>query len=275
MTRAQAVARSWLERAAQAVERDDEPALREVFLAAEAFGLSAKALARDTVREKDGRTLLMLAAIGGAARCAQFLLPLSCAEARDANGRQAVDFAVGADPIDLGLLDLLASGTSMRPLPGVFGDGALHFAADYGSAEAVALLLKRGADPQMRDSRGRTALMLAALEKSPAPFDLLFACVDPTIKDVDGRMAIHHAISSKNWRALDRLALACAQAQPEALWLELAEDTARLDGRELPGVRAALEARALRAQIAPRPALGAEQRNESPAEADARLTRRL
>ena len=55
------------------------------------------------------------------------------------------------------------------------GNTLLHYAAQIGSAEAVAALLDRGAEPAMKNAKGETAAMLAAtpairaqLEAAPA-----------------------------------------------------------------------------------------------------------
>ena len=56
---------------------------------------------------------------------------------------------------------LLESGASVSAT-NEFGATALHEAVDSGSQEVAALLVERGADPNVQDGRGNTPLMLAA-----------------------------------------------------------------------------------------------------------------
>lgn len=68
------------------------------------------------------------------------------------------------------------------------GCTALHFAADRGRLEVLALLLARGADVNARDSDGQTPLHYAAVcRQKEAYAALLEAGADPTIADNDGQ----------------------------------------------------------------------------------------
>jgi ankyrin repeat protein len=70
------------------------------------------------------------------------------------------------------------------------GRTALMEAAGKGNIPEVRALLEAGADPNIRDNKGRTALMNAWKE---AAILLLEAGADPNIKDNDGETAIYHS----------------------------------------------------------------------------------
>ncbi len=53
------------------------------------------------------------------------------------------------------------------------GKTALHYAAQYGPAEALRLLLAAGADATLRDANGQTPLDLATANRRPANAELL------------------------------------------------------------------------------------------------------
>ena len=74
---------------------------------------------------------------------------------------------------------LLAEGQDVNARHGHFGMTPLHFAADHGQADAVALLLEHGADVGLRSTgnarAGRTPLHMAALSACPRCIALLVA----------------------------------------------------------------------------------------------------
>ena len=71
------------------------------------------------------------------------------------------------------------------------GQTPLHTAAKSANGDGVRALLKKGADPMLRDNGGRTALHCAACHNNmDAVEDLLFYGTDPNAKDNYGRKAI-------------------------------------------------------------------------------------
>ena len=75
------------------------------------------------------------------------------------------------------------------------GITALIAAAYNGHERVVDLLLQRGAEVNLQDSKGRTALMKAAYSNhDPTVVSrLLRAGADMTLHDVDGKTALKHA----------------------------------------------------------------------------------
>lgn len=75
-----------------------------------------------------------------------------------------------------------------------FGDGIittnLNLAVSMKNYQAVELLLRYGADPNIRDSKGRTALMYAVLTDKDVLDVLLHYGADPDICDPEGRTAL-------------------------------------------------------------------------------------
>ena len=72
------------------------------------------------------------------------------------------------------------------------GSTALHYAAGSGALENVSLLLEAGAEIDARDGQGMTALMYAARYNQDASVvDLLLAHgANPSLKDARGRNAL-------------------------------------------------------------------------------------
>jgi hypothetical protein len=70
----------------------------------------------------------------------------------------------------------------------------LHIAAVWGDVEIVELLLKRGADPNVKDDNGQTPLHIAALWGHVDVVRVLLEHrADPNAKDNDGKTPLHYA----------------------------------------------------------------------------------
>ena len=80
------------------------------------------------------------------------------------------------------------------PAPGV-KKNALDIAVIMNNTDAAAALLANGANPDARDSKGRTALMHAVLVSSEMVNALLEGGADPNIKDNKGRTALGMAVA--------------------------------------------------------------------------------
>src|SRR2546429_441342 len=124
-----------------------------------------------------------------------------------------------------------------------FGRGALDRAARAGKADAVALLVKRGAAVDAADSFGTTALMLAARAGSAASVDaLLKAGAKVDAADHVGNTALMQAVIGGDLGVVERLVAARANVA-----LRNAQDWSALDFAETAGPGAAAIATRLRA----------------------------
>ena len=93
---------------------------------------------------------------------------------------------------------------------------ALHSASSYGHTEVVALLLRRGADPDvvLRDSDGQTPLMLAsAFGHVDACVELLHGGAKLDLADIYGDTALHIAAKRLQVKAYEVLVEEGASAQ--------------------------------------------------------------
>jgi ankyrin repeat protein len=106
------------------------------------------------------------------------------------------------------------------PQPGLDRDGrsALHYAASEDNPEAVARLLRDGADTNLQDHRGWTPLHFAAQANSARCVEMLLrGGANPTLSDSDGNTALFRAVfASRGSGEVIRL-LRSAGADPNAL----------------------------------------------------------
>lgn len=88
-------------------------------------------------------------------------------------------------------------------------DTALHLAADRSaSVSIIAALLSGGADPNAKDSKGRSPLQRAAVSASPTEISVLLKSgADVTRKDFEGNTALH-ALSAMSSNKYNQLSIA-------------------------------------------------------------------
>lgn len=101
------------------------------------------------------------------------------------------------------------------------GATALIQAATFCTPEAVSFLLKNGANPNIVDAKGETALMKAARRASPSKAEYIVAALiaanaDLNLKNSDGKTAAELARKNFNTRAADNLVK--VGAANAALW---------------------------------------------------------
>ena len=93
--------------------------------------------------------------------------------------------------VDIAVIRALLSVGPKLGLGDIADSTALHYAASGDSLEILALLLLRGADPNIPDEAGQTPLHRATVMKADTPMALLLLTygADPEIWDHDGRAA--------------------------------------------------------------------------------------
>jgi uncharacterized protein len=87
------------------------------------------------------------------------------------------------------------------------GETPVHVAAFEGDPEALRALLARGGDPDVQNPRtGETPLMRALLSPNRTQYEVLLdAGADPNLADKNGGTALHAAASTNNGAAILRL----------------------------------------------------------------------
>jgi uncharacterized protein len=115
----------------------------------------------------------------------------------DNDGRTPLDYA--ANYGNAAMITLLLEGGARIDYRDKFGGTALHWAAQGGSVEAIALLLQAKAPVDATDRQGITPLMMAAgANRGEAVKALLKAGADPTKQDFTGRDAMSYAAGHAN-----------------------------------------------------------------------------
>ncbi|KAH3749199.1 hypothetical protein DPMN_183691 [Dreissena polymorpha] len=120
-------------------------------------------------------------------------------DAGDQFGRTPLMFCVLADRLECAELLLKAGAQTNMKDKG--GRTALHWAAHKGNVRLIKLLLSKGADCHMKDNEGQTAVHLCTRHKSPKCMTLLLRQLSPgEIDDQDRnkRTALHWAASYGN-----------------------------------------------------------------------------
>lgn len=131
----------------------------------------------DCARKTDGHGLTPLhhAASRGRPKIIRLLLAKGAEpDARDGLRRTALNLLTTKAPLDA-YKALLDAGAPVNAADSYQGWTALHLAAALGRADVVELLLERGADPALRDRRGRTPADLARNAKKEELADRLLA----------------------------------------------------------------------------------------------------
>lgn len=216
-------------------DRKDQAGMTALMIACEhGHALCSKAIApvsHVNLTDKDGRTALMLAAHYGHLGCIEALAAFNAdSTLKDLDGRNALAVAIihshddcalwlcklpGHDDGDKqGVTPLMHACMSGRhevvnalaervDLDQVAIDGhgatALSLAAYNGHTVCVKILLSAGANPDVADRAGMTALMKAAIGRDPAfaSLQLLAEVADPRVKDSAGRTASDYAMHRK------------------------------------------------------------------------------
>jgi ankyrin repeat protein len=116
--------------------------------------------------DEDGRTALHYAAIGGNEEAAAFLISQG-AEANRRNARGSTPLMLACRGGRMGVVRLLLQHIGPQALQerNARGKVALHWACEKGHGEVVRALLLFGADPTVRDHKGRTPRAIAEMEE--------------------------------------------------------------------------------------------------------------
>lgn len=91
---------------------------------------------------------------------------------------------------------LLAASPESVDVEGVDGKTALHLASERGDAPLAELLLSAGANPNLRDARGRTPLYLAAVNGREAVAALLIVCAGLDSRNLEGTTPLAAAVAN-------------------------------------------------------------------------------
>jgi ankyrin repeat protein len=147
------------------------------------------------LRNAAGQTLLHLAASSGHRAIAELLLQRGAAvDARDISGETALYRAAGRGYVAVAEVLLAADADANARA----GDGRtpLHRAVGHGQLRLVSLLLEHGADPGAMAADARTPLMVAGMNRHREAIvrQLLAAGANPNVEDEQGRTALSYAV---------------------------------------------------------------------------------
>jgi len=154
-------------------------------------------------RDHDGNTSLMLAAEWGTAKAIDDLLSLGAnPNVVNDNKHTALMFATTSGHIHIART-LLEKGANPLLL-NTSGSAAIHIAADWDNVDFIALFLENKVDINLRDAKGMTPLMRAALcgQETGARY-ILSAGGDPSLTDRDGKTALQHASTLALWKMIE------------------------------------------------------------------------
>lgn len=160
----------------------------------------------NTTNESEQFTALIAAARAGQADIAALLLEAGAAvDQTDRSGNSALAFALAGDEATI-VEQLLAAGADPAQQDGN-GTPLLYRTAQANQTTLMQYLLDAGANPnQPRPADQRTPLMAAAAHEDGVAVDrLLVAGADPNLQDNTGHTALHVALQQKNQTLLEAL----------------------------------------------------------------------
>ena len=145
---------------------------------------------------EDGETALHLAARNGSRQCMEALIDKGASiNKRDTNGRSALHYAAWSSSVEC--VDMLL-GLGLDPREKTSDSKTLcHLAAERDNVDVLQMLFERfGEDilyPNDRDVLGRTPILTAANNSSPATLRFLLPFSNPNDKDSDDEPLLHLA----------------------------------------------------------------------------------
>ena len=155
--------------------------------------------AKVNAKDDDGRTALMFAARNR--RVTPEMLELLIKSGANLNAKApngATAFSIAAEYGNLtAFRALAAAGGDIKSIPAEKINDLFERSVSEGDADLVRLLAKNGANVNVADRRGRTALMTAVLKDRAAVIDALIAAgADIHAQDESGKSAIMHAVNT-------------------------------------------------------------------------------
>ena len=183
-------------------------------------GLLVRLGSNPNSRSARGASALHFAAVKGRVEVATLLLSAgSLVDAADNQGNTPLHWAARAGCAEA--VRLFTGAGALLDATGEHGATAMHNAVDSGDSatEIIESLLEKGADPNLRDIRGFTPLMLAAIRGHGAAAEALMkdARADINLADGYGETALFWASWKGHTQVIEKI-LGCSQKTPvEAL----------------------------------------------------------
>ncbi len=116
----------------------------------------------------------------------------------DAAGRRALSIAIAKNRSPAVLSPLIEKSGNLNAAEGSGEQRPLHTAVEKQNREAVRILLRAGADPNLPDRLGRTPLFKAVNQEPPAIANLLLSSrADPAIADSSGATPLHILVEDR------------------------------------------------------------------------------